>query len=169
MCVSVWMFAHQYSCTRGPEGTGAPRSRFTGSSEPMWVPETQFRSSGRADALLTTESSALAPKVKEFCFSWDNASLCSTDWTWTLSVEQAGLKLRDLPASPSWVLKLNVCTTMADLDFNFLNYYLYLKSKGFSSDVEIGKRRSASHTSTYIHICITFCARADFILYLVLT
>lgn len=68
MCVSVWMFAHQYSCTQGPEGTGAPRSRFTGSSEPMWAPETQFRSSGRADALLTTESSALAPKVNNFVF-----------------------------------------------------------------------------------------------------
>lgn len=62
MCVSVWMFAHQFSCTQGPEGIGAPGSRFTGSSEPMWVPETQFRSSGRADTLLTTESSAWVPQ-----------------------------------------------------------------------------------------------------------
>lgn len=86
MCVSVWVFAHQCSCTQEPEGTGAPGSKFIGSSEPSWVPETQFRSSGRADSLLTTESSALAPKVKGFCFSWDNVSLGSTDWPWNSEI-----------------------------------------------------------------------------------
>lgn len=40
---------------------------------------------------------------------------------------------------------------MAGLDFIVLNYYLYLKSIGFSSDVEIGKRDEL-HTLQSIYI-----------------
>ena len=37
----------------------------------------------------------------------------------TGSVDQAGLELRDLPDSASWVLGLKVCITMPDQDFSF--------------------------------------------------
>lgn len=37
------------------------------------------------------------------------------------SADQAGLQLRDLPASASRVLRLNVCTTTAWLEACFIN------------------------------------------------
>jgi hypothetical protein len=42
----------------------------------------------------------------------DRVSLCSPGCPGTHSVDQAGLELRDLPASASRVLGLKVCTTM---------------------------------------------------------
>jgi hypothetical protein len=42
----------------------------------------------------------------------DRVSLCSSGCPGTHSVDQAGLKLRNLPASASQVLGLKVCATM---------------------------------------------------------
>jgi hypothetical protein len=47
----------------------------------------------------------------------DRVSLCSPGCPGTHFVEQAGLKLRNLPASASRVLGLKVCTTMPGLSF----------------------------------------------------
>jgi hypothetical protein len=46
----------------------------------------------------------------------DRVSLCSPDCPGTQSVDQAGLELRNLPASASRVLGLKVCTTMPGWD-----------------------------------------------------
>jgi hypothetical protein len=52
-----------------------------------------------------------------FCFVlfWDRVSLCSSGCPGTHSVNQAGLRLRDLPASAfsSQVLGLKACATTA--------------------------------------------------------
>jgi hypothetical protein len=60
----------------------------------------------------------------------DRVSLCSPDCPGTHSVDQAGLKLRNLPASASQVLGLKVCaTTPGDACVflrNNLNYFLNL-------------------------------------------
>jgi hypothetical protein len=45
----------------------------------------------------------------------DRVSLCSPDCPGTHSVDQAGLKLRNLPASASKVLGLKACTATAQL------------------------------------------------------
>jgi hypothetical protein len=50
-------------------------------------------------------------------FFWDRVSLCSSGCPRTHSVDQAGLELRNLPASASRVLGLKVCTTSARLYF----------------------------------------------------
>ena len=50
---------------------------------------------------------------RHFCFvSQDRISLCSSGCPGTHSVDQAGLNLRDLPASASQVLRLKGCATM---------------------------------------------------------
>jgi hypothetical protein len=43
----------------------------------------------------------------------DRVSLCSPGWPGTHSVDQAGLELRNLPASASQVLELKACATTA--------------------------------------------------------
>jgi hypothetical protein len=48
-------------------------------------------------------------------FFRDRVSLCSTGCPGTHSVDQAGLELRNLPASASQVLGLKACTTTAQL------------------------------------------------------
>jgi hypothetical protein len=49
-----------------------------------------------------------------FCFVfWDRVSLCSPGCPRTHSVDQAGLELRNPPASASRVLGLKVCATNA--------------------------------------------------------
>jgi hypothetical protein len=50
-----------------------------------------------------------------FFFLRDRVSLCSPGCPGTHSVDQAGLELRNLPASASQVLGLKVCTTTAQL------------------------------------------------------
>jgi hypothetical protein len=51
-----------------------------------------------------------------FCFVFrDRVSLCSPGCPGTHSVDQAGLELRNPPASASWVLGLKVCATTAQL------------------------------------------------------
>jgi hypothetical protein len=47
---------------------------------------------------------------------WDRVSLCSPGCLGTHSVDQAGLKLRNLPASASGVLGLKACATTPGLD-----------------------------------------------------
>jgi hypothetical protein len=44
-------------------------------------------------------------------FFWDRVSLYSPGCPGTHFVDQAGLELRNLPASASWVLGLKVCAT----------------------------------------------------------
>jgi hypothetical protein len=46
-----------------------------------------------------------------FVFFWDRVSLCSSGCPGTHFVDQAGLKLRNPPASTSQVLGLKVCAT----------------------------------------------------------
>jgi hypothetical protein len=48
-------------------------------------------------------------------FFGDRVSLCSPDWPGTHSVDQAGLELRNLPASASQVLGLKASITTAQL------------------------------------------------------
>jgi hypothetical protein len=50
-----------------------------------------------------------------FCFVWDRISLNSPGYPGTHSVDQAGLELRNLPASASQVLGLKACATTAQL------------------------------------------------------
>jgi hypothetical protein len=46
-----------------------------------------------------------------FLFFWDRVSLCSPGCPGTHSVDQAGLELRNPPASASRVLGLKACAT----------------------------------------------------------
>jgi hypothetical protein len=57
-----------------------------------------------------------------FCFVlWDRVSLCRPGCPGTHSVDQAGLELRNPPASASWVLGLKACATMPGWFSSFLN------------------------------------------------
>jgi hypothetical protein len=47
----------------------------------------------------------------------DRVSLCSPGCLGTHSVDQAGLELRNLPASASQVLGLKACATTSSLEF----------------------------------------------------
>jgi hypothetical protein len=49
----------------------------------------------------------------------DRVSLCSPGWPGTHSIDQAGLELRNLPASASQVVELKACTTTARLSSVF--------------------------------------------------
>ena len=57
----------------------------------------------------------------------DRVSLCSSGCPGTHSVDQAGLELRNSPASASQVLGLKACTTTARhvLDSLFLSYSIH--------------------------------------------
>ena len=55
----------------------------------------------------------LSPGKVSFVLHRDRVSLCSPSCPGTHSVDQAGLKLRNLPASASQVLGLKVCATTA--------------------------------------------------------
>jgi hypothetical protein len=57
------------------------------------------------------------------CFQ-DRVSLCSPGCPGTHSVDQAGLELRNPPASASWVLGLKACTTTTSLKLIVLKMYL---------------------------------------------
>ena len=70
----------------------------------------------------TTEDTYLHTRTRGFFGVWfllllfrDRVSLCSPGCPGTHSVDQAGLKLRNPPASASRVLGLKVCTTNAQL------------------------------------------------------
>jgi hypothetical protein len=55
----------------------------------------------------------------------DKVSLCSPGCPGTHSVEQAGLELRNLPASASQVLGLKACATTPGLWSDLKGYFLY--------------------------------------------
>jgi hypothetical protein len=52
----------------------------------------------------------------------DRVSLCSPGCPGTHSVDWAGLKIRNPPASASQILGLKVCATTARLSFKFLTF-----------------------------------------------
>jgi hypothetical protein len=61
-----------------------------------------------------------------FCFFFrDRVSLCSLGCPGIHSVDQAGLKLRNLPASASQVLGLKVCTATAQSELFLIRQCLY--------------------------------------------
>jgi hypothetical protein len=55
----------------------------------------------------------------------DRVSLCSSGCPGTHSVDQAGLELRNLPASASQVLGLKTCATTALLNNIFMHLHCY--------------------------------------------
>jgi hypothetical protein len=57
-------------------------------------------------------------------FFRDRVSLCSPGCPGTHFIDQAGLELRNPPASASRVLGLKVCTTMPGILFIFLNIFI---------------------------------------------
>jgi hypothetical protein len=58
-----------------------------------------------------------------FCFFPDRVSLCSSGCPGTHSEDQAGLELKNLPASASQVLGLKACPTTAWL---LILFYVYV-------------------------------------------
>jgi hypothetical protein len=62
----------------------------------------------------------------------DRVSLCSPDCPETHSVDQAGLELRNLPASASRVLGLKACATTAWLGWSGLVCLLCFSRQSFS-------------------------------------
>jgi hypothetical protein len=66
-----------------------------------------------------------------FLFSQDRVSLCSPGCPGTHSVDQAGLELRNPPASASQVLGLKACATTALLNFFFF-FFSFFSRQGFS-------------------------------------
>jgi hypothetical protein len=61
-----------------------------------------------------------------FSFPWDSVSLYSSGCPGTHFVDQAGLGLRNLPASASGVLGLKACATMPGWELTFLPALLWL-------------------------------------------
>jgi hypothetical protein len=59
-----------------------------------------------------------------FGFFQDRVSLCSPGCPGTHLVDQAGLELRNLPASASRVLGLKACATIAQHHIFFIHYSL---------------------------------------------
>jgi hypothetical protein len=84
----------------------------------MWLLGFELRTFGRAVGVLLPTEPSHQPR--------DSVSLCSPGCPGTHSVDQAGLKLRNPPASASQVLGLNVCaTTPGDHVFNFKRNTIY--------------------------------------------
>jgi hypothetical protein len=75
------------------------------------------------EILICRNKFLLKNKVSTVTFSFgfrDRVSLCSPGCPGTHSVDQAGLELRNPPASASQVLGLNACTTSARLHSDIL-------------------------------------------------
>jgi hypothetical protein len=92
-----------------------------------------------------------------FFFFWDRVSLCTPGCPGTLSVDQTGLKLRDWPASASWVLGLKVCTTPAQLmSVFFCSVYALIFLVAWLSVHLVVKQRfhSVSGLTTHCSICM---------------
>jgi hypothetical protein len=76
--------------------------------------------------LLTAEPSLQPPRLIYYCYYYyylvfrDKVSLYSPGCPGTHFVDQAGLELRNLPASSSRVLGLKVCDTTPSLIYYFL-------------------------------------------------
>ena len=86
-----------------------------------------------------------------FCFVLGRVSLCNSSCPKTLSIEQAGIELKNPPASISQVLELNMCTTTAlwlnisygvrlDLELVFFLKIIFshIKNSGLHSILFIG-------------------------------
>ena len=80
---------------------------------------------GIVQSLTTTELCVLAQEETSILLVFlllfvfrDKVSLCSPGCSGTHFVDQAGLKLRNLPASASQVLGLKACATTAPRDFH---------------------------------------------------
>jgi hypothetical protein len=83
---------------------------------------TKTRSSARvvcAEPSLLTLPPFLPPSLPLSLPSPDRVSLCSSGCPETHSVDQAGLELRNLPASASQVLGLKACTITAQQSLSF--------------------------------------------------
>jgi hypothetical protein len=68
-----------------------------------------------------------------FCFGLvfrDMVSLCSPGCPGTHFVDQAGLQLRNPPASASQVLRLKVCTTRPEKGFKMFCFLIESHDKG---------------------------------------
>jgi hypothetical protein len=95
----------------------------------------------------------MPPSSSFFCFVFvfvfrDRVSLCSPGCPGTHSVNQAGLKLRNLPASASQMLRLKVCTTTARLHAPF--YELGMARRlGPSSRLQVGSRIGLQPAGTW--------------------
>ena len=75
-----------------------------------------------------------------FCFVfWDRVSLCSSGCPGTHSVDQAGLKLRNPPASASQVLGLKACTTTPGCHSSFLKHGVFLTQLKICMDTKSWK------------------------------
>jgi hypothetical protein len=77
--------------------------------------------------MLNVKSKSVAStlsKQSSFDTSFDRVSLCSPGCPGTHSVDQAGLELRNPPASASRVLGLKACTTTARLDTSYTQNWL---------------------------------------------
>jgi hypothetical protein len=75
------------------------------------------------DVIKTETKQSQVVKIKNIFF-WDRVSLYSPGCPGTHFVDQAGLELRNLPASASQVLELKACATMPSSTF-FLKYGLF--------------------------------------------
>jgi hypothetical protein len=64
--------------------------------------------------------------LRHIKFTWDRVSLCSPGCPVTHSVNQAGLELRNLPASASQVLGLKACPATAWLFWAVLKFLLWM-------------------------------------------
>jgi hypothetical protein len=78
-----------------------------------------------------------------FFFFWDRVSLCSPDCPGTHSVDQAGLDLRNLPASASRVLGLKASATNARLILPDVGYHLtiisfFLERQNWKMEYSVG-------------------------------
>jgi hypothetical protein len=84
-------------------------------------------------------------------FSQDKVSLCNSGCLGTHSVDQAGLELRDPPASASQVLGLKVCATtpLATVSICVLIFYKFVD--GINS-------LHTYHTHTRMIFCMYMCA-----------
>jgi hypothetical protein len=83
---------------------------------------------------------------------WDRVSLCSPGCPGTHFVDQAGLALRNPPASASQVLGLKVCTTMPGLSFFLITHQVSSKCCpyvcGCGHPLEHGKPNTSPKTAS---------------------
>jgi hypothetical protein len=94
----------------------------------MWLLGFELRTFGRAVGCSYPLSHLTSPQIYFFVFLFlllrDRVSLCSPGCPGTNSVDQAGLELRNPPASASQVLGLKACATMPGQSyfFNVVNH-----------------------------------------------